>query len=356
MAWGTTGHFAVGHIAERHLTPRAANAVHDLLGADRLADVSTWADDIRGDEAYAGTDKWHYVNLPGGITDYATFATRVATQKQDNVYTAVKRCRATLESATAGRKEKVEALRFLVHFVGDLHQPMHVSHAEDHGGNRIQLKYRNVSTNLHTVWDSKLLDDRGWGYEKLAAHCDTASPQQLARWQQDSVMQWLWESYQVAEQLYAGAAQPGGRVLKRPYYRAHIATAHLRLQMAGARLAGMLNEIFDSGYRFPPAATSAVADTPLAVDINDVRSHMGAYATVCARIYGHKALDDIKLVNLGGAYPNAPMTVVLKGRAIKALKRLDGRKVCVTGKIISYKGTPEIVVTDPQMIQLAKDK
>lgn len=353
MSWGTTGHFAVGLIAQRHLTSQAAAAVSDLLGAETLADVSTWADDVRGQAAYAHTDKWHYINLPGGISKESDFAARVCAMKGDNVYRAVLKCSETLRS-DAGREEKVEALKFLVHFVGDLHQPMHVSHEEDRGGNSIQVKYRNQPANLHSVWDSKLLDDKGLGYEKIADRYDSASPRQVARWQQDSLMQWLWESYQASERLYAEVEQPGGRKMKRAYYKEHIAIAYQRTEMAGIRLAGMLNEIFDHSYRMPAAGAPAVADAPVSVDVNDVGKNIGRYATVCARVYGHKMLDDIKLVNLGAAYPNSPMTVVLKGRALKKWKRIDGRRICVTGTIISYKGTPEIIITDPAMLQLAK--
>lgn len=356
ISWGTTGHFAAGRIAERHLTPAAANAVKDLLGGASLADVSTWADDIRGDEQYKGTDKWHYINLPGGISTLQQFASTVNSLKGDNVYTAVLKCRETLRMTGATRSQKADALRFLVHLVEDLHQPMHVSHAEDRGGNSIAVEYRSAKSNLHTVWDSKLIDDQMMGYEKIANRYDDVAQPQIETWQKDSVLQWIWESYQASEILYAEVAKPGGRVMKRAYYKAHIPIVRNRITMSGMRLAGMLNDIFGEGYVMPPADGTAAEPTPAAVEIDQVKEHIGEYATVCARVHGHKDLDDIKLVNLGAAYPNHLMTMVLKGRALKEVRRINGRRICVTGKIINYKGTPEIVVTDPAKVVRAGKK
>jgi len=357
-SWGTTGHFASGLIAEHHLTPVAAQAVKDLLGTETLADVSTWADDVRSENEYAGTDKWHYINLPKGIASYAAFAARVAEQKEENVYKAVLQCRETLLSPTADRKKKTEALRFLIHFVGDLHQPMHVSRAEDRGGNSITVQYRNQRSNLHAVWDGKLIADGGKGYRKIASHYDTASAQQVARWQQDSLLQWIWESYQISETLYAETEQPSGRIMKRPYYTKHIATVYERIEKGGVRLAGMLNKIFDSSYKAPAntlADKSAGNIIPAKyIDIKEARNHIGEYVTICARVCGSRNMDDLKLVNLGKAYPNQLMTIVLKGRALTTWKRLYGRKIAVTGKLIMYKGIPEIVVTNPHMIRPAR--
>jgi hypothetical protein len=350
-SWGFKGHNTVGAIAERHLTPKAKAAVQDLLGKETLAEASTWADDVKSDPDYKHTRIWHYVNLPSGL-DRATFESRIKEMSEGNVYKAVLKCKDDLRSATAGRKEKIDALKFLVHFVGDLHQPMHVGHAEDKGGNTVQVSYKMEGSNLHSVWDTKLIEDEGSTYAQLADKSDKASPAQIQQWQKDDLMQWLWESYQAAGKLYAEIDAMKKRSLKNDYYEAHIPVVYERLGMAGIRLAGMLNEIFDDTYTAPAALPPAKEQQAVSVKADDAKDHIGEYAEVCSRIYGSKEFEGITLVNIGADYPHSPMTIVLKGPAREAHKRIPRKKVCITGKIIDYKGKPEIIVTDPKMFVL----
>lgn len=351
ISWGTTGHFTVGQIAEKHLTPAAKNAVKDLLGNESLADVSTWADDVRGESEYKATGPWHYINLPSGL-DSQAFVQKVLSMPGDNVYKAVLKCEQDLRSNGASRKEKTKALKFLVHLVGDLHQPMHVSHAEDKGGNTIQVQYKGKGSNLHSVWDSKLLDDQEMDYKALAEKLDKEPRPQVAPWKKNNMLTWLWESYQVSERLY-NEVGTNNRKLKDDYYRNHIDISNKRLQLAGLRLASVLNSIFDNNYH-APAGSIPKEETPRAVKIEEAGKHIGEYATVCSKVYGHKDFEGLTLVNLGDRYPNSPMTVVLKGEAKASLTKLDGKNICVTGKIIDYKGKPEIVITDSKKIEFSK--
>ena len=355
ISWGTTGHFSVGLIAERHLTPKAKNAIQDLLGTESLSGISSWADDVRGESDYKHTGPWHYINLPLGLSS-VSFEQKVTTMSEDNVYKAVLHCERDLRSSTTSRKEKTEALKFLTHFIGDLHQPMHVSRAEDKGGNTIVVNYKGESSNLHAVWDSKLIEDQGLSYKEIADKFDTASAPQILHWQSDSLIQWLWESYTISSRLYKEVEDMKSPDLKKAYYKEHISTVDLRLEMAGIRLAGILNSIFDDSYHPPAKGDVVKEEVPKPVKIEEAGNHIGEYATVCAKVYGHKDLDGLTLVNLGAAFPNSPMTVVLKGAALATYKKLDGREICVTGKIIDYKGKPEIIVTDPKKLQLSADR
>ncbi len=351
VSWGTTGHFTVGLIAGRHLAPQAKNAVEDLLGPESLAEISTWADDVRGEPEYRYTAPRHYINLPLGL-DYAAFAQTVKSLPGDNVYKAVLKYEQDLRSPYTSRKEKTEALKFLVHFIGDLHQPMHVSRAADKGGNTIQVRYQQEGTNLHAVWDSKLIEEEHKDYKELAEQYDQVSAQQVSQWQNEDLMHWLWESYQISSKLYKEVEDGDNHSLKSDYYKTHIPIVRQRIEMAGVRLAGVLNRIFDDTYTFPAKSDAAPAVTATPVKAEEAGRHIGEYAVVCYRIYGHKALDGLTLVNLGADYPNSLITVVLKGDARKAFKKLDGRNVCVTGKIVDYKGKPEIIVYEPEKFAL----
>lgn len=359
ISWGVTGHRTIGKIAENHLSANAKAAVQALLGTATLADVSTWADEVRNQLEYRQTASWHFLNLPLGLS-YDEFKKQVEGMEQENVYSALLQQEKVLTDKGAPREKRVEALKFVVHFIGDLHQPMHISRAEDKGGNTIQVNYDGAGTNLHSLWDTKLLEHQGLTYEQLADKYDHISPAQIRQWQSDPLIKWIWESYEISSRLYAEVDVMKSRNIDDAYYQAHLPVIRERIEKAGIRLAGVLNELFKNGPaagdKAPAIALSPAQGTPAAVqgvpaaktiDIHEAANHMNEYVTVCAPVYGYKALDGMTLVNLGGAYPDQLLTLVLKGAAKDAYKGLDGQTVCVTGKIVLYKDKPEIVITDP---------
>lgn len=240
-SWGATGHRTIGKIASGHLSDKAQAAVTELLGSESLADVSTYADQVRSQEQYKYTAPWHYINMPSGL-DEAGFKDAVLKQEKDNVYKALQHCREVLTDAAKTKEEKIFALKFIVHMVGDLHQPMHVSRSEDQGGNKIKITFLGKPGNLHGLWDSGLPEHEGLNYEQLAAKIDHASKKEIRTWQKDNELKWLYESYQLSEQLYADAAKSPD--FDEAYYQAHIPVFEQRMEMAGIRLAGVLNAIY----------------------------------------------------------------------------------------------------------------
>ena len=241
VSWGVTGHRTIGKIAEKHLTPKAAIAVKDLLEEESLADVSTYADHIRSKDEYKYTAPWHYINVPAGLSQQA-FKDTVFAKQNDNVYKALLKCEADLKNPAKSREEKIFALKFIVHMVGDLHQPMHVSRSEDQGGNKIKITFLGNPGNLHGLWDSGLPEHEGLTYEQLADKVDHATPAEIKTWQKDDMLKWLYESYQVSEQLYADAGKSSD--FDEAYYKAHIPVFEERMEKAGIRLAGVLNAIY----------------------------------------------------------------------------------------------------------------
>jgi hypothetical protein len=364
LSWGVTGHRAIGKIAEDHLSPRAKAAIHDLIGDTTLAGISTWPDEVRSQPAYRNTAPWHYINLPLGLS-FADFETKVKSMTQENVYSALQQQEQILGSAASTRGQKAEALKFIVHFIGDLHQPMHVSREEDKGGNTIQLNYDGNGTNLHALWDSKLIDHQGLTYEQMAATYDHATPAQVKQWQSEPLIQWIWESYQASSKLYAEVDAMKSRAIDDSYYEAHIGIVQDRIEKAGIRLAGVLNQIFQNGLAASAAAaavantpaseraTSTPASAPRTIGVKDAAQHYNENVIVCSTVFGIKALDNLTLVNLGAAYPNQPLTVVLRDAARVLGPGLDGKNICVTGTVVSYRDKPEIVVTDPKMITVS---
>jgi hypothetical protein len=162
--------------------------------------------------------------------------------EKPNIYKAILNCTTDLKDVSKTKEEKVFALKFLVHLVGDLHQPMHTGRSEDSGGNGIKVKLMRRESNLHGLWDSGLIDYAGMTYKELAEACDVISKQEKNAWQKDDVAKWAFESYEMSQQLYAEAAIDPE--FNYDYYPKHADFIKKRLAQAGIRLAGVLNEIY----------------------------------------------------------------------------------------------------------------
>jgi hypothetical protein len=234
LAWGPTGHRAVGRIAQRHLTPQAAKAVAELLAPEQLAYVATWADDIRSEAEWTKADSWHWVTVPDGQT-YESSTKNAG----GDVLEAIARFEKTLADRTAPKLERTRALKWLTHLIGDLHQPLHVGRGDDHGGNDVVVLWFNEPTNLHSVWDSKFIDESRLSFSELADLVDTSTPEQVRDWQAGKPIDWALES----QQLRAACYEFGDRKLGYRYIHDQWPTVQRRLAQAGVRLAGELNRL-----------------------------------------------------------------------------------------------------------------
>lgn len=232
-AWGQNGHRAVGHIAEQYLTEEVRYTARRLLDGHSLADASTWADEIKSDPAWNFASPWHYVN----VDDDETYATAPKSPGGDAIE-AIERMRVTLKDRSQPRQKRVEALKFLIHLVGDLHQPLHFGRRSDRGGNDVKVKWFGHETNLHTVWDSSIIGSWELSYRELADSTDIPSAEERRRWQSDSVIVWANESFSYRKQLY----EIGDGNLSYRYAYVHGPFLKKRIAQAGVRLAALLNE------------------------------------------------------------------------------------------------------------------
>ena len=240
-AWGVVGHRAIARIAENHLSAKAKRAVAALLGPETLPLVSTYPDEIRSDPAYKYTAPWHYLDTTPGLP-YVQYVATIDTIQGPNSYRALQQMIAQLKDARQPKEDRVFALKFIVHLVGDVHQPMHAGHSADQGGNKVAVKFLGRDQNLHSLWDSGLIDYEGLTYNELAQADDHASKAQIQQWQHEPLATWLFESYQLCEPLYAEAAQ--NPAFDYRYFPAHSVLLEQRLLQAGIRLAGVLNQAF----------------------------------------------------------------------------------------------------------------
>ena len=240
LAWGTDGHYILTWIAEQRLTPEARRQVQQLLGDESMIKASLWADRIKDQRPETRT--WHYINVPRGTR-------RVDREKHSpdtgSVLTCIHQSTAVLRNPDASHAARAEALRFLIHMVGDVHTPLHVSHAEDRGGNTITVFYRGEQTNLHALWDSGLIRGRSSDWSTQASILQRRITDAKAKaWSTSNPDRWATESYHVAVEL-AYKARPDRRI-SRAYERAALEAIDQRLMMAGVRLAALLNHISSS--------------------------------------------------------------------------------------------------------------
>ncbi|SMO52239.1 S1/P1 nuclease [Solitalea koreensis] len=242
FAWGPTGHRIVAEIASRHLTKKAQKAVQKILGKESLAMCSNWADFIKSDPSYKYASVWHYFDLPENISTFEQARSIMRNDATANAYSVINKMIADLKNPNLSKDKKVFAMRFLVHLIADVHQPMHCGHADDEGGNKIKVKWFGKSTNLHSVWDSDLVEFQKLSYNEYASAIDHPTREQLQAWNSTNPAQWIWESYDLSNKIYKYAEKD-----KKYGYRYNydfVDALNSRLLMGGIHLANVLNEIY----------------------------------------------------------------------------------------------------------------
>jgi nuclease S1 len=249
FGWGFKGHQIVGDIARNHLTPAARQNLQALLGNDDLGAIASWADEVRPQRGE--TFGWHFVDIPPDAAGFSeerdcyTPDEKHPYTKDDHHNCVVDRInmfKQIVADKSAPREARLEALKFLVHFVGDIHQPMHAI-ATARGGNDIHVsefgstQCGKYPCNLHYEWDSGLLEHTGRSEQEYVAYLEqmiAGRKLQAGGTPED----WANESFRLAKQAWI---KDGGAV-DDAYYKANIGIVDERLALAGLRLAGLLNE------------------------------------------------------------------------------------------------------------------
>lgn len=238
-AYGPTGHRTIAELASRHLSPEAAAAVKELFGDEFMAEASTWPDEMRSnsEEFWQRTSlPYHYINLPDGVS-YEESEKNPA----GDAYTALAMFTETLKNQNASLEDRKTALRFIIHLVGDLHQPLHAGHKEDWGGNRIEIAWFGRMTNLHMVWDEDLINRHNLSFTEWTRFLDAkVKPEQIAEWQKATPLDWVNEIVVLRDDIY----EVGNAIYSYEYVYRYTPLLKSQLSKAGIRLAGYLNEIF----------------------------------------------------------------------------------------------------------------
>ena len=251
VGWGPEGHEIVASLAQTRLTENAKAGIRSLIGDASLASISNWADEVRPDRDE--TYNWHFVDIPKDASGFSderdcflpnSRHKGSATDHNNCVVDRIESFKKVLSDSNASRDDRIEALKFLVHFVGDVHQPMHAI-GEAAGGNGIAVmefgstQCGRHSCNLHAVWDTGLIEHTGMERDEYVTHMEKLiSDEHLTA--SGNPEDWANESHRDAQTAWVA----DGAQIDEVYYQKEIRVVDKRLALAGLRLAAILNEAF----------------------------------------------------------------------------------------------------------------
>ncbi|MFK8164563.1 MAG: S1/P1 nuclease [Lewinella sp.] len=266
LAWGANGHRIVAQICYDNLSPSAQASVNATLGDNYLAQVATWPDYLRAESNWDFTKPWHYMTIQPDKTVVDVEKDNAAKRGINDVHEAIELMHAILKGDAKARQQmtdlmqenKVEplagsldatALAFLIHFIGDVHQPMHVGKNRDLGGNRISVLFFGERKNLHSVWDSGIIEQEKLSYTEFAAFADIHFRTEKTNCEDDAPETWINESVVLRERIYNTLYDNTDRETGLPslswdYQHDFLPLVEERLAAAGFRAAAMLNKVF----------------------------------------------------------------------------------------------------------------
>ena len=249
FGWGPKGHDVVAAIAERHLTKKTKKALNELFDGKSIVYYSSWMDNIQNspywNDGYNKTKTWHYANVDKGMT-YQTMEKNKAGDVITGLEMLTKELTENYDNLTDSMK--VDYVKMIVHMVGDMHCPMHAGRLSDRGGNQMKVKWFGQNTNLHSVWDSKMIDSaRKWNYSEWADQLDRTDKKFKKSVMRGTFEEWFTDTVQYAASIYEYVENIDAQTPNLSYQFVYDFSPLLedRLLVGGHRLAYVLNSIFD---------------------------------------------------------------------------------------------------------------
>ncbi len=245
LRWGPDGHRIVADIALQRLSPAAADETRRLLGGQNINEVASWADDVR--RALPATAPWHYIDIE--ISDTSYVPSRDCKENACVIW-AVESRMAILADKTQPDSARASALKFVIHFVGDLHQPLHAGERADKGGNDVKLTFQGKLSNLHSVWDSGILLSFGQSDAEIVHQLDDemAHRSDLAATAGGSVTQWVMQSHDLARDVVYRNL-PNSLEISPQYIAAARPVIYEQLLRGGVRLGALLEHALGGGTK-----------------------------------------------------------------------------------------------------------
>jgi len=234
--WGSTGHRVVGQIAEQNISEKTREEIAKILDGQTLAYVSTFADEIKSDDRYDMYYPWHYINF-----DLDKEYMDTPPSNKGDLYIAINKCIDVLKDISSDKESKAFHLKLLVHFIGDLHQPLHLGQEEDRGANRISVKWFGSNTNLHSVWDSKMIDSYKMSYSEMTYTLQKMHENNSKEFQREDLIKWIDQIHEFTQEIYKSLDDTN---LGYEYQYNNFDTVKNMLTLGGYRLARILDYIF----------------------------------------------------------------------------------------------------------------
>ena len=243
FGWGQKGHDVVAYIAEKHLSEITKQAVDSILNGQSMVYWSNWLDNASHTSKYKYTKTWHYKNI-----DVDVPFEDAPINQQGDIVTALTSQIVILSSPETIKQDAALALRMVIHLIGDLHQPMHMGHFSDLGGNKWIVKFFNRDNNLHSVWDSSILESaHKWSYTEWQNQIDRITPELENELVTGTITDWAKETHELATSVYNSTPQSYN--ISYDYVAEWAPTIEIQLLKGGLRLANILNSIYDKNER-----------------------------------------------------------------------------------------------------------
>lgn len=237
FAWGSKGHALVAEVAFNYMDENTKKEVLKYLNGMTIEDAANWMDNVKSDHSYDYMRAYHYVNFDKGA--------KVLETEGDNIIFQLNTTIKELQNKEKLSKEEINLkIKILFHLIGDLHQPLHVGYGADKGGNTMQINYNFRGTNLHSLWDSGIIE-----YKKISLpdclNANKYSVNEMRALQYIDVVSWATDSRAYLPQAYkTGGNKTGGNKINDEYVDACVPLIENQILKAGIRLAGVLNEVF----------------------------------------------------------------------------------------------------------------
>jgi hypothetical protein len=267
FTWGANGHRVVAQVCENHLSEKAKTSIKAILDKEYLAEITNWSDYIKSEREWKFADEWHYTTVHPDQNVTNVRDQYAEDPKINDAIEAIELMKQILKGDSKAKKQfeniieknkarklnnstEATALAFLVHIIGDIHQPLHVGKNRDSGGNKIAVLFFSDKTNVHSVWDTKIIEHERLSYTEFTHFIDKMTNDEIIAAQNSTLDDWARESVVLREHIYNTLYDYTDRETGLPsfswnYQHDNIVIVEERLVLAGVRLAGVLNSIFE---------------------------------------------------------------------------------------------------------------
>jgi hypothetical protein len=349
LAWGHKGHSLIAEVAFKYLDAKTKQNVLSYLNGMSIEEASNWMDEMRSDSKYDYMKPYHYVNFERGSA--------IKVMEGDNIINTLNQTLKDLDNIKSMSNDDIKLrLFYLFHLIGDLHQPLHVGYGEDKGGNTVQVSFFGRGSNLHKMWDSEIIEYKALTLEQVLKMNDF-EPSELSALKSINILSWVTDSRSHLKSVYSFNNKIDDR-----YVDANYPIVKIQILKAGLRLASVLEYYFKDVAYLASNKSDVVTDeteVSVTIDVNKAKDYEGKLVYTCGKIYSTKVIksNGMILMNVGGEYPYAPLTIVIYSDSLKNFDSAPeefykGKNICVGGKVKMYKGKPEIIISTKHAIQI----